>query len=142
MEHSSSSALLHLSHRLFLCTYYDSVYIIFDIIKPEPQLKRGLCPFISCVVTWSSSVLKQPPVYPLKFAFYITWGLGHVRTNATPFDRRKPPDHLGTGSSLNQSRLLIGLRPQESLGGLVEPEPLPRHLIGIMPRFQLGTWLT
>ena len=30
----------------------------------------------------------------------------------------------------------------ESLGGLVEPEPLPRLLIGIMPRFHLGTWLT
>ena len=46
----------------------------------------------------------------------ITWGLGRVRTNATPFDRRKPPDHLGTWSSLNQSRLLIGLRPQNHLG--------------------------
>ena len=139
MEYSSSSALLHLSHRLYLCTYYGSVYIIFDIIKPEPQLKRGLCPFISCVVTWSGSVLKRPPVYPLKFTFYSTWGLGRVRTNATPFDRRKPPDHLGTWSSLNQSRLLIGLKAIESLGGLVEPEPLPCHLIGIMPRFHLGT---
>ena len=69
VEYSSSSALLHLSHRLYLCTYYGSVYIIIDIIKPEPQLKRGICPFISCVVTWSGSVLKRPPVYPLKFAF-------------------------------------------------------------------------
>ena len=121
MEYSSSSALLHLSHRLYLCTYYGSVYIIINIIKPEPQLKRGLCPFISCVVTWSGSVLKRPPVYPLKFAFQkrlcdITWGLGRVRTNATPFDRRKPPDHLGTWSCLNQSCLLIGLRPQNHLG--------------------------
>ena len=30
----------------------------------------------------------------------------------------------------------------ESLGGLVEPEPLPRLLIGIMPLFHLGNWLT
>ena len=48
---------------------------------------------------------------PLENFINITWGLGRVRTNAIPFDRRKPPDHLGTWSSLNQSRLLIGLRP-------------------------------
>ena len=84
--------------------------------KPEPQLKRGICSFTSCVVTRSGSVLKRPLVYPLNLLFKtklynITWGLGRVRTNATPFDRRKPPDHLGTWSSLNQSHLLIGLRP-------------------------------
>src|SRR4051812_33833318 len=68
----------------------------------------------------------------------ITWGLGRVRTDATPLDRRKPPDHLGTRSSLNRSRLLVGLQALESLGGLVEPEPLPCHLAGVMPRVIWG----
>ena len=122
MEHSSSSALLHLSHRLYLCTYHDSVYVIFDIIKLEPQLKRGLCLFLSCVVTWSGSVFKADSGLPLDICFlYITGGLGRVRTNATPFDRRQPPDHLGTWSSLNQSRLLVGLRPQNHLGAWSNP---------------------
>ena len=31
--------------------------------------KVGSLSFLSCVVTWSGSVLKRPPVYPLKFAF-------------------------------------------------------------------------
>src|SRR4051812_12950133 len=68
----------------------------------------------------------------------ITWGLGRVRTDATPLDRRKPPDHLGTRSSLNRSHLLVGLQALESLGGLVEPEPLPCHLAGVMPRVIWG----
>ena len=122
MEYSSSSALLYLSHRLYLCTYHDNVYIIFDIIKPEPQLKRGLYLFLSCMVTWSGSVFKAANGLPLDICFlYITWGLGRVRTNATPLDRRQPPDHLGTWSSLNQSRLLIGLRPQNHLGAWSNP---------------------
>ena len=126
MEYSSSSALLHLSHWLYLCTYYGSVYIIIDIIKPEPQLKRGLCPFdIMCgYMEWFC--FKTASGLPLEICFSkklcdITWGLGRVRTNATPFDRRKPPDHLGTWSSLNQSRLLIGLRPQNHLGAWSNP---------------------
>src|SRR3954468_14203426 len=75
---------------------------------------------------------------PLESFIKITWGLGRVRTDATPFDRRKPPDHLGIWSSLNQSRLLIGLKAIESLGGLVEPEPLPCHLIGINAMVSFG----
>ena len=124
MEHSSPSALLDLSHRLYLCTYYGSVYIIIDIIKPEPQLKRILCSFTSCVVT--RSCFKAASGLPLEFALlkascYITWRIGRVRTNTMPLDRRKPPDHLGTWSSLNQSRLLIGLRPQNHLGAWSNP---------------------
>ena len=70
--------------------------------------------------------LKAASGLPLEICFSkklcdITWGLGRVRTNATPFDRRKPPDHLGTWSSLNQSRLLIGLRPQNHLGAWSNP---------------------
>ena len=72
----------------------------------------------------------------------ITWGLGRVRTNATPFDRRKPPDHLGTWSSLNQSRLLIGLRPQNHLGAWSNPNHCHASWLAYMPRFHLGTWLT
>ena len=83
--------------------------------KPEPQLKRGICSFTSCVVT-RSFYPKAASGLPLELAFskalyHITWGLGRIRTNATRFDRRKPPDHLGTWSRLNQSCLLIGLRP-------------------------------
>ena len=81
--------------------------------------------FTSCVVT-RRFYLKEASGLPLEICFSkklcdITWGLGHVRTNATPFDRRKPPDHLGTWSSLNQSRLLIGLRPQNHLGAWSNP---------------------
>ena len=126
MEHSSSSALLHLSHRFYLCAYHDSVYIIFDIIKPEPQLKRGLCLFPIMCGYMELFCLRAASGLPLEICFSkklcdITWGLGRVRTNATPFDRRKPLDHLGTWSSLNQSRLLIGLRPQNHLGAWSNP---------------------
>ena len=55
--------------------------------------------------------LKAASGLPLENFINITWGLGRVRTNAIPLDRRKPPDNLGTWSSLNQSCLLIGLRP-------------------------------
>src|SRR4051812_21520413 len=68
----------------------------------------------------------------------ITWGLGRIRTDAMPLDRRKPPDHLGTRSSLNRSCLLVGLQALESLGGLVEPEPMSCHLAGVMPRVFWG----
>ena len=84
MEYSSSSALLHLSHRLYLCTYYGSVYIIIDIIKPEPQLKRGLC---LSYHAWLHGVVlfKAAPGLPLDICFlYITGGLGRVRTNEHP----------------------------------------------------------
>ena len=49
VEHSSSLALLYLSHWFYLCTYYSDVYINYN--KPEPQLKRGICSFTSCEVT-------------------------------------------------------------------------------------------
>lgn len=74
MEYSSSSALLHLSHRLYLFTYHDSVYIIFDIIKPEPQLKRGLCLSYHVWLHGVALFLKRTPVYPLTFAFYTSLG--------------------------------------------------------------------
>ena len=102
MEHSSSSALLYLSHWFYLCTYYNDVYIMIKYNKPEPQLKRGICSFTSCVVTRSCS--KAASGLPLELAFQkhhvislgglvvsepmqylligeihqITWGLGHV----------------------------------------------------------------
>ena len=50
MEHSSPSALLHLSHRLFLCTYFDNVYIMINIINRHPCYKQGL--FRSSNVFW------------------------------------------------------------------------------------------
>ena len=113
MEHSSSSALLYLSHWFYLCTYYNDVYINYN--KPEPQLKRGICSFTSCVVT--RSCFKAASGLPLEFALlkascYITWRIGRVRTNPMPLDRREPPDHSGTWACLNQSCLLIGLRPR------------------------------
>ena len=49
---------------------------------------------------------KRRPVYPLiqllKALYYITWGLGRIRTIATPLDQRNATT---------------------ALGGLVEPEP-------------------
>ena len=122
MEYSSSSALLYLSHWLYLCAY--NVYIMIKYNKPEPQLKRGICSFTSCEVTQSCS--KAASGLPLEFALlkascYITWRIGRVRTNTMPLDRRKPPDHLGTWSCLNQSCLLIGLRPQNHLGAWSNP---------------------
>ena len=124
MEHSSSSALLYLSHWLYLCTYYDDVYIMIKYNKPEPQLKRGICSFTSCEVTRSCS--KAASGLPLEFALlkascYITWRIGRVRTNTMPLDRREPLDHLGTWSCLNQSCLLIGLRPKNHLGAWSNP---------------------
>ena len=124
MEHSSSSALLYLSHWLYLCTYYNDVYIMIKYNKPEPQLKRGICSFTSCEVTRSCS--KAASGLPLESALlkascYITWRIGRVQTNTMPLDRREPPDHLGTWSRLNQSRLLIGLRPQNHLGAWSNP---------------------
>ena len=68
MEHISSSALLHLSHWLYLCTYYDSVYIIVDIIKPEPQLKRGLYLFPIMCGYMELVCLKAASGLPLEFA--------------------------------------------------------------------------
>ena len=46
MEYCSSSALLHLSHRLLQCTYLDNVYIMMNIIKPTPLIIQGVCRFI------------------------------------------------------------------------------------------------
>src|SRR3954462_7843641 len=66
----------------------------------------------------------------------ITWGLGRIRTNAMPLDRRKPPDHLGTWSCLNQSRLLIGLRPQSHLGAWSNPNQCNATWPAYMPRCQ------
>src|SRR4051812_45409250 len=85
------------------------------------------------------SVMSEPMQYLLiGESHQITWELGRVRTDATCSDRRKPPDHLGTRSSLNRSRLLIGLKALESLGGLVEPEPLPCHVIGVNATVSFG----
>ena len=67
VEHTSSSALLYLSHCLYLCTYYDDVYIMIKYNKPEPQLKRGIYSFTSCVVTRSCS--KAASGYPLSLLF-------------------------------------------------------------------------
>ena len=122
MEYSSSSTLLYLSHWLYLCTY--NVYIMIKYNKPEPQLKRGIYSFTSCEVTRSCS--KAASGLPLEFALlkascYITWRIGHVRTNTIPLDRREPPDHLGTWSRVNHSCLLIGLRPQNHLGAWSNP---------------------
>ena len=50
MEHSSPSALLHLSHRLSLCTYYDNVYIMINKQISILALKRGLCYFFSYIL--------------------------------------------------------------------------------------------
>ena len=98
VEHSSSSALLYLSHWLYLCTYYDDVYIMIKYNKPEPQLKRGICCF-SYIMCGYMELLKRRPVYPLiqllKALCYITWGLGRIRSIATPLDRRNATTSLG-----------------------------------------------
>ena len=43
--------------------------------------------------------IKRRPVYPLiqllKAFYYITWGLGRIRTIATPLDRRNATSSLG-----------------------------------------------
>ena len=126
MEYSSSSALLYLSHRLYLCTYHDSVYIIFCYNKTGASAKAGCLSFLIMRGYMEWFCFEAASGLPLEICFSkklcdITWGLGRVRTNATPFDRRKPPDHLGTWSSLNQSRLLVGLRPQNHLGAWSNP---------------------
>ena len=47
--------------------------------------KAGSLSFLSCVVTWSSSVFKAASGLPLDICFlYITGGLGRVRTNEHP----------------------------------------------------------
>ena len=35
------------------------------------------------------------PYWLLKALYYITWGLGHIRTTATPLDRRNATTSLG-----------------------------------------------
>jgi len=111
--------------------------------KTGASAKAGSLSFLSCVVTWSGSIFKAASGFPLDICFlYITWGLGRVRTNATPFDRRQPPDHLGTWSSLNQSRLLVGLRPQNHLGAWSNPNHCHASWSGIYATNHLGTWLT
>ena len=97
--------------------------------------------FTSCVVT-RRFCLKAASGLPLESFINITWGLGRVRTNATPFDRRFATRSLGDMVKSEPVMPLDRPKATESLGGLVEPEPLPRLLIGIMPRFHLGTWLT
>ena len=67
VEHSSSLALLYLSHWFYLGTYYNDVYIMIKYNKPEPQLKWGICSFTSCVVTRSCS--KAASGLPLELAF-------------------------------------------------------------------------
>ena len=68
----------------------------------------GILPYwlIILLITWRLLFIKRSPVYPLiqliKALYNITWGLGLIRTIATPLDRRNATT---------------------SLGGLVEPEP-------------------
>ena len=62
---------------------------------------------------------KRRPVYPLiwllKALCYITWGLGRIRTIATPLDRRNATTSLGgLVVSEPQSHLLIGSKPHQS----------------------------
>ena len=111
--------------------------------KTGASAKAGSLSFLSCVVTWSGSVFKAASGFPLDICFlYITWGLGRVRTNVTPLDRRQPRDHLGTWSSLNQSRLLVGLGPQNHLGAWSNPNHCHASWSGIYATNHLGTWLT
>ena len=66
MEHSSPSALPHLSYRLFLCTYFDNVYIMLNIINWHPCYKQGLCRFFQYfLVTRGLLLIKRRPICPL-----------------------------------------------------------------------------
>ena len=63
--------------------------------------------------------IKQHPIYPLiqliKALYNITWGLGRIRTIATPLDRRNATTSLGgLVVSEPQSHLLIGSKPHQS----------------------------
>ena len=63
--------------------------------------------------------IKRRPVYPLiqllKALCYIIWGLGRIRTIATPLDRRNATTSLGgLVVSEPQSHLLIGSKPHQS----------------------------
>ena len=55
----------------------------------------GIPPYwpIILLITWGFLFIKRRPVYPLiqliKLYIKITWGLGCIRTIATPLDRRK-----------------------------------------------------
>ena len=80
---------------------------MINIIKPEPQLKRGIYCFSYIMCGYMELLfIKRRLVYPLiqlfKALYNITWGLGRIRTIATPLDRRNAT---------------------ASLGGLVVPEP-------------------
>ena len=146
MEHSSSSALLYLSHWLYLCTYYDDVYIYDQYNKPEPQLKRGICLF-SLYHVWLHGgfyFIKRRPVYPLIQlikALYknhlgawlhlnhsytswsvqchnITWGLGHIRTiSYTSWSAQgHQKNHLGAWSYSNHSHTSWSAQSQITSG--------------------------
>ena len=63
--------------------------------------------------------IKRRPVYPLiqllKALCYITWGLGRIRTIATPLDRRNATASLGGLVVFEpQSHLLIVSKPHQS----------------------------
>ena len=73
VEYSSSSALLYLSHWLYLCTYHDNVYIIFDISNRSLSWS-GVSVFLIMRGCTEWFCLKRPPVYPLTFVFYISLG--------------------------------------------------------------------
>ena len=55
----------------------------------------------------------------------VTWGLGHIRTIATPLDRRNATRRVtwGLGRIRTIATPLDRHNATASLGGLVEPEP-------------------
>ncbi len=61
----------------------------------------GIPPYwpVILLITWGLLLIKRRPVYPLiklTKAFYnITWGLGRIRTIATPLDRRNATTSFG-----------------------------------------------
>ena len=75
-EHSSPLALLHLSHRLSLCTYFDNVYIMITN-KPASLLQAGPLPFFKYfLVTRGLLLLKRWPVFSIKPAIMPSYSLG------------------------------------------------------------------
>ena len=61
----------------------------------------GILPYwlVILLITWGLLFIKRHPVYPLiqliKALYNITWGLGRIRTIATPLDRRNATTSLG-----------------------------------------------
>ena len=67
VELSSPSALLHLSYRLLLCTYFYNVYIMINIINRHPCYKQGLCCFLQISFDYMGASADKAEFYLLNW---------------------------------------------------------------------------